>query len=274
MRVIPVCRPLFAVGFVLALISALAPAGQPDAPKTKPVPNSPEKARNTLDQTVTLTDQLKNAATLKDFLDVLEAELKLKFDIDDKAFAAEGATNILATDYAHGRPMRVKEVKVKELLRNLLARVPVTPYAATYVVVGDTIILSTELSALYRLLQQRVNLDCDKEELSGALKRLADKTGASLVLDSRATDEARTPVTLQLNDVTLETAAILLAETVRLKAVRVGNAVFLTTKEHANEMLGMKFDPDTKTPVPPDPSVSSVIGPLPLPKEYDPAALP
>jgi hypothetical protein len=274
MRLTPVCRPLLTMGFVLALISALAPAGQPDAPKTKPVPDSPEKVRNALDQSVTLTDQLKNAATLKDFLDVLEAELKLKFDIDYKAFAAEGATNILATDYTKSERMRVKDIKVKDLLRNLLTQIVVTAHPATYVVIGDTIILTTEYSEPYRVLKQRVSLDCDVEELSMALRRLADKTGATLVLDSRA-DEAKTSVTVQLNDVTLETAAILLAEKVRLKAVRVGNAVFLTTKEHANEMLQAKVDQATGTPAAAaEMQVSPVIGPLPLPKEFSAAALP
>ena len=274
MRLVPVCRPVFAMGIVLALISALAPAGQPDAPKTKPVPNSPEKVRNALDQTVTLTDQLKNAANLNDFLQVLEAELKLKFDIDDKAFAAQGANNILATDYTKVPQLRVKDVKVKDLLRNLLAYIVLSSDAATYVVVGDTIILTTDHSAPYRVFKQRVSLDCDAEELSMTLRRLADRTGATLVLDARA-DEAKTTVTLQLNDVTLETAAILLAERVRLKAVRVGNAVFLTTKDHASEMLQVKVDPTAGTPVAAaEVQVSPVIGPLPLPKEFNPVALP
>jgi hypothetical protein len=259
------------MGFVLALISALAPAGQPDAPKTKPAPNKPDKVRDTLNKTVTLTDQQKNAATLKDFLDVLEAEVKLNFEIDDRAFAAMGAANILATDYTKRQPPRAKDVKVKDLLRNLLTQISVAPDQATYVVVGDTVILTTERSAPYRLLKLRVDLDCDKEEISVVLKRLADKTGVSVVLDAHA-DEAKTPVTLQLNDVTLETAVILLAETVRLKAVRVGSAVFLTTKEHAMEMLApAKVDPTTGKPMAPgDDSAPPVIGPVPLPDEYAP----
>jgi hypothetical protein len=164
----------------------------------------------------------------------------------------------------------MKEVRLKDFLRNCLKQITVSPSEATYVVVGDTVILTTEDHAPYRWLKQRVNLDCDKEELSSALKKLSRDTGMNFVLDARATDEAKALVTLQLNDVTLETVVVLLAETVRLKAVRVGNTVFLTTKEHAAEMLPVpKLDPNTGMPiVPAQGPVAPVIGPLPLPDEY------
>jgi hypothetical protein len=270
MQVVPFRRPLFAIGFMLALIPTLAPAVQPEKAKAKPTASPAEKVRDALDQTVPLTDQLKNAATLKDKLDALEDQVKLKFEVDDKAFAAQGAANILATDYTKTEPPRAKEVRVKDFLRNTLKQISVSPSEATYVVVGDTVVLTTEDHAPYRWLKQRVNLDCDKEELSSALKRLGRETGMNFVLDARATEEAKALVTLQLNDVTLETVVVLLAETVRLKAVRVGNAVFLTTKEHAAEMLpALKLDPETGLPiVPAQGRVAPVIGPLPLPDEY------
>jgi hypothetical protein len=274
MLLVPFRRPIFTFGLVLALVPALAPAVQPDAPKNKPTPSPTDKLRNDLDQTVKV-DQLK-AATLKDVLDVLEERVNLRFEVDEKAFASKGAANILLTDYTKFDLPWKKEVKVKDFLRNRLKLIPIAPTEASYVVVGDTVVITTEDHAPYRLLKQSVNLDCDKEELSSALKKLARDSGMNLVLDSHAGDEGKMPVTLQLNDVTLETAVLLLAETVRLKAVRVGKVVFVTTKEHAAEMLPQsKVDPFTGMLTEPGAtSIAPVIGPLPLPDEYPGSGLP
>ena len=48
--------------------------------------------------------------------------------------------------------------------------------------------------------------------------------------------EAKAPVSIQLEDVPLETAVRLLAEMAGLKPVRVGNVLFVTKKETANEL--------------------------------------
>ena len=75
---------------------------------------------------------------------------------------------------------------------------------------------------------------------------------------------------MQLQDVTFETAVVLLAETAGLKPVRVGNVVFLTTKEHAKAMFSLEIDPTTKLPIPPPDVDSPLIGPIPLPDEFGP----
>ena len=84
MQVVPFCRLLFTIGFVLALIPAPAPAVRPESPKAKPA-SPTEKVRNALDQTIPLTDPIKNAPTLKDKLDALEDHVKLRFEVDEKA---------------------------------------------------------------------------------------------------------------------------------------------------------------------------------------------
>jgi hypothetical protein len=262
-------RPLFAIGFVLALIPALAPAAQPQKAQAKPSASPAEKVRNALDQTIPLTDQLKNGATLKDKLDALEDQVKLRFEVDDKAFAAQGQPNVLATDYTKSEPPRVKEVRVKDFLRTLLTRIVLLPDEATYVVVGDTVVITTEQHAPYRWLKQRVNLDCDKEELSSALQKLARDTGTNLVLDARAKEEAKTAVTMHLQDVTLETAAVLLAEASGLKPVRVGNVLFLTTKEHAKAMCFSEIQIDPQSGLPAiGASSPPLASPVPLPAEW------
>jgi hypothetical protein len=75
---------------------------------------------------------------------------------------------------------------------------------------------------------------------------------------------------MQLQDVTLETAAILLAETTGLKPVRVGNVVFLTTKERAKAMCiaELVIDPTTGLPAV-TASLAPLAGTVPLPEEWE-----
>src|SRR5262249_2067248 len=91
----------------------------------------------------------------------------------------------------------------------------------------------------------------DKVQLGNALKKLAKETGTSLIVDSRVAKEAEAAITLQLDDVPLETAVRLMAESAGLKPVRVGNVLFVTNKANAKEL---KADQEqggaTPTPLP------------------------
>jgi hypothetical protein len=145
-------------------------------------------------------------------------------------------------------------MKVKELLREALKRVVVSPPdEASYLVVGSRIVITTDSHAPYRWMQQRVNVDFN-EGLDTAVKRLARDTGANLVVDARMLKDAPF-ITMQLRDVSLETAVFLMADTAGMTPLRVGNSLYITTKANAKEMRA-------------DPSRASLIGPCPLPPEY------
>src|SRR5438067_1399862 len=62
---------------------------------------------------------------------------------------------------------------------------------------------------------------------------------------SPAAKEAKMEVSLQMEDVPLETAVRLLSEMAGLKPVRVGNVLFVTTKANATEM---RADPELTQP--------------------------
>ena len=98
---------------------------------------------------------------------------------------------------------------------------------------------------MYKQMRQRVSLDFEKEELSSALKKLARETATNMLVDTRAAKEAKLEVTLQMDDVPLETAVRLMSEMAGLKPVRVGNVLFITTKPSANEL---RADPDLVQP--------------------------
>src|SRR5436189_26371 len=84
---------------------------------------------------------------------------------------------------------------------------PLRPFELTFVVNDGEILITTEEIAIQRQLRQTVNLDLDEVALATALQRLARSTGTNLVLDPRVPKEAKAaPITLQLEDVPLETA--------------------------------------------------------------------
>jgi len=134
----------------------------------------------------------------------------------------------------------MKDAKVRNVLRAVVA-----PYGLSFAAVGDAVVITTEDMAMLRQMRQRVNVDLSKVEFTAALKQLAKDTSTNLILDARAEKEADAKVTLQLEDVPLETAVRLLSEMANLKPVRVGNVLFVTKKEIANEM---RADPDLVQP--------------------------
>src|SRR5262249_28981111 len=103
--------------------------------------------------------------------------------------------------------LKLKDAKVSTALRSVL-----NPYNLSYAVIGDTVVVTTEDMAVYRQLKQRVSVDYDKVQLGNALKKLAKETGTSLIVDSRVLKDAEAAISLQLDDVPLETAVRLMAE--------------------------------------------------------------
>ena len=220
--------------FVLALTPALAPAAPAtEAPAVSPV----EKLRADLDKVIsikidkqplsTAVDQLRKQTGVSIVLDALTIQQQLGFSPDAPPTPVE---------------VDLKNVKVRAALRTILA-----PYNLGFAPVGDGVIVTTDDVAMFRQMRQHVNVDLDKVEFAAALKQIARETGVNLVLDGRVSKEASAKVTMQMEDVPLDTAVRLLAEMAGLKPVRVGNVLFVTGKANANEM---RNDPDMAQPNP------------------------
>lgn len=227
-------RHLFAAGVVLALTPTLLTAA-PAGPEKGKAASPAEKLRADLDQVISIeiTEQPLDLA-----LKQLHEQTKLNFVIDRWTIQQMGMQpeNMPVT-------IKLKDVKTKSALRSIL-----TPYQLGYAIIGDTIVVSTEDMAMYKQMRQRVNVDFDKEELSSAMKKMARETATNLIVDSRAAKEAKMEVTLQMEDVPLETAVRLMTEMAGLKPVRVGNVLFITTKANAAEL---RADPDLIQPAGP-----------------------
>ena len=241
MRMLPICRRVLAAGAVLALALPTAPA--PAAPSAPAAPDkdnalSPiEKVRQELDKPITI--KLDNQ-TLSAALDQLRKTTKINIVVD--SLTIQQQLGFLPEQSPLAGPIDLKEVKVRTALRTILA-----PFALDYVAIGDMVVVTTEDMAVTRQLRQRISVDMDKVEFAAALKQISRDTAANLILDSRVAKQAETKVTLHLEDVPLETAVRLLSEMAGLKPVRVGNVLFVTSKDNANEM---RQDPDISQPNP------------------------
>jgi hypothetical protein len=216
---------------VALLAAALTPAALPAAPaRAKERPPTPaEKVRKDLDQTLSI-EIVEQPLELA--LNQLREQARLNIVLDRLTLAQ----NNIDPNSAPANNVKLKDVKAKAALRALLS-----PFNLNYAVIGDTVLVSTEEMLVYRQLKQRVNVDVDKVELTAALKGLARETATNLVVDARVAKDAQTPVTLQVEDVPLETAVRLLAEMAGLKPVRVGNTLFVTAKANA---VALRGEPD------------------------------
>jgi hypothetical protein len=117
------------------------------------------------------------------------------------------------------------------------------------VILGDTVLVTSPELAIHRQMTQPVSMNLDQVQVATVLKQLAKDTATNLVLDPRKAKEAQVPLSLQLDDVPLETAVRLVAEVAGLKPVRMGNVIFVTTKDRATEL---RADPElSPTPAPP-----------------------
>jgi hypothetical protein len=234
MRRVPACWQVLVAVVVLAW--AVAPCPLPAAPAAPEKAGSPiDKLHAALEKTITLkierqplsvaVDMLREKSKINFVLDSLTIQQMLGFTPDQPPSPVEA---------------NLKDVKVRTALRTILS-----PYSLSFACIGDTVVITTEDMAMLRQMRQRVNLDLSKVEFAAALKSLSRDTATNLILDTRVEKEAKAPVSIQLEDVPLETAVRLLAEMAGLKPVRVGNVLFVTKKETANEM---RADPDLQQP--------------------------
>jgi len=224
----------------LALAPALAAAPAAPTPPDKDNAASPaEKVRQALNAPVTVKiDKQSLTAAVGILKEKGKVNIVLDYPTIQQGFPPEQPPVPVDVDF--------KDAKLRVVLDAVLS-----PYGLTYAVVGDTLIVSTEPMAVARQMRQRVDVSFDKVELGQALKQLSRDTGANLLLDPRVAKEAKAAVSLELEDVPLETAVRLLSEMAGLKPVRMGEVLFVTDKKNAAEL---RQDPDPTQPAQPSPT--------------------
>jgi hypothetical protein len=140
--------------------------------------------------------------------------------------------DITFTDPNPGAPQPIerkfKGIKVRDALRKTLE-----PWGLMPFIVDDAVLLTSEEDGIQKQLKQRIDVDVDEVPLAKAVKQLARRKAMNLIVDPKAAKQAEKKVTLQLEDVAVETAVRLLAEQAELKAARIDNVLYVTTPERA-----------------------------------------
>jgi hypothetical protein len=224
----------------LAMASALAdgsavaqgPAGPGVVAKKPNEPVGAKAIRDKLSRPVTLENGVQPNTSLRDAREFISDQYEVTILVDTQAFKAEG---IDAIEEMPVRLSRMVGVKLSTVLRLLLAQID-----ATYLIRSSHIEITTSKHAwpeFWRIgernLAPRVNIEFEKRSLHEALQELSDSSGISVVVDSRASDKAKTSVTATLNNVPIDTAVLILADMADLRSVTLDNVLYVTTKENA-----------------------------------------
>jgi RNA polymerase sigma factor (sigma-70 family) len=180
--------------------------------------------------------------TLAEALDTLSNRYDVNFVINEAAFQKEtdGVADVPATQIAF-KPLRpLKNVSLATVLRSILSRVP-SPSGATFVVGRDNVLEITTNAAVASTLSDQhalplVHALFTKRPLEEALRDLARDSGINIVVDVRQAEKAKTAVSAMLKNVPVDTAVHVLADMADLKPVRLGNLLYVTSRDNAKRL--------------------------------------
>jgi hypothetical protein len=211
----------------LAALAAVSLVWAPALADDKPKDETPsEKVRKALDQPIDL--DLKETSLAK-VIARFHEKTKLDITLDRSPLVLLGMMGINPdADMPQPIEAKFKATKARDALRKVFE-----PYGLVPFVVDDAVLLTSEENGAARQLKQRVDVDVDDMPLAQALKQLRRRKAVNLVVDQKATKHAEKKVSLQVEDVALETAVRLLAEQAGLKAARMDNVLYVTTPEQA-----------------------------------------
>lgn len=220
-----------AVG-ALVMLGCLSSAGTIHAAAdTPPRQDTPaERIRTALDQPVSL--EITSKDPLGQLLAFLRDKAKITVTVDHAEFArvlqAVNRESVETLDF----PQKHEKVRLGTAVRSILR-----PYNLTWVIADNSLVITSPEMASRWQLQQRVSVDFSDVPLKSALRYLSRRTAVNVIIDPRlnGTDNLNN-VSLNAEDVPLETAARLVAEVAGLKAVAVGNVIFVTTESRANKL--------------------------------------
>jgi RNA polymerase sigma factor (sigma-70 family) len=180
--------------------------------------------------------------TLQEALDILSQRYDVTFVIDEAAFKNEpdDVGDVAAAKIAVKSVRPLKNVSLATILRTILARVP-SPSGATFVIGRDNTIEITTNAAVAAALNDQhalplVHALFNKRPLEEALRDLARDSGINIVVDVRQADKAKAAVSAALKNVPVDTAVRVLADMAELKPVRMGNLLYVTSRDNAKRL--------------------------------------
>jgi hypothetical protein len=234
---------------VVALLRASA-ARAAESPSAEQARRANE-VRKKLAATVKFSGLDDPESTLSDALNYWSRMYDIRFEVNEQAFRDEMIDDVMSTKLGRAIP-KMAQVTAETPLRRILARIPV-PSGTTFVVRGGVVEITTRRYVNPHAWRRNeaaapgeetptpvpapeTSVAFDKRELREALQEIADATGVNIALDGRAQDLGKTPVTITLRDVAVDTAVKLLADMAGLQAVLVDEVFYVTTKENAQAL--------------------------------------
>jgi hypothetical protein len=224
-------RAIMVVGCLagLALLISAAPA-----------PKQPVSPAQKINQRIDYPGVEQGKTTLAEVLDRLTKLSKVHFGINEQGFKLEGVMDVASTPITADAALpEMKNARLNTVLRMILRRIPV-PSGATYYVRDDYIEITTgafQAQAIWGSYGgphlPLVYATLDNVPLQDAVRELAEQTEFNIVVDNRAAEKAKTPVSARLTNTPLDTALRLLTDMADLRYVHIDNVLYVTTKENA-----------------------------------------
>ncbi len=248
-----------------------AGATAPPQDKKPAITSSVEKIRQGLEKKVTIDF---TGQSLIEALNHFRDKTGLPINLDQMAFMNVGM-NI-------DMPMGQVEFKAKDEKAGVALRRFLNTYNLSSIIFEDAILITTEEVAVVRQFRQRVNVDVDEAPFKKSVQDLTRTHGVNLVID-RALDKTKLDVaiSLQVENTGVETAVRLMAEQASLKAVRMGNVMFITTAEKAKKIreeeqhqFDNPFNPNNPAILLPRGGFGGGIGGIAMPARVAPGGLP
>jgi hypothetical protein len=242
---------------------------QPPPPKT-PLEVPPLPPLDKYSTTPKILQLLQTEIDVKDFVDPLPLEeaLELLSDklaekkkgvtllFDEAAFKAElpppkAAAFFVKPDKEDmmpglletkvSLPFLPKKLSAAQALKVFLSQLDpkVGPkFNATYLIRQGTVVITTAKKASVKsLLQEKVSASFHLKPLFEIVYALSEQTGASIMIDPRVTERMYALLTATFaNDTTLQSALNMLTNPVGLRVVVVGEGIYVTDPETAEEM--------------------------------------
>ena len=188
-----------------------------------------DKLRQGLDKTITVDYA---GQTLAEVLKHLQDKTGVPIDLDPMASANMAGDPLVPPG---GAPTLIKIKATNEKASQVLRRF-LNVHCLSYVILDHGVFVSHYEDAIARQYLQRVNVAVEDVPFKKAVRDLAKKHGINLMIDPKMMKQADTAVSVELDNVSLETAVRMLAELANLKTARMGNAVFITSEEKAKKM--------------------------------------
>ncbi|MSQ96010.1 MAG: hypothetical protein EXR98_15845 [Gemmataceae bacterium] len=203
--------------------TGVAGAAAPVQEKKAASASSIDKLREGLDKKITIDFV---GQSIVEVLNHFRDKTGLPINIDQTAIMQMGV--------GIDQPIGQVEIKAKDEKAGVVLRKFLNSYNLSSVIFEDALLITTEDTAVFRQFRQRVSVNVDDAPFNKTMQDLARARGINLVID-RSLDKEKVngPVSLQVEDTGIETALRLLAEQAGLKAVRMGNVMFITTAAKA-----------------------------------------